>query len=69
MFPFFPLTDTSEQWLVCFPCSSSVSVVELEEQECVLRPTVSRAVRLGIGLPFGTHDQFLYAAVDNGHVN
>jgi hypothetical protein len=29
------------------------------ELEFSLRPTVSRAVRLGIGPPFGTLDQFL----------
>jgi hypothetical protein len=29
------------------------------ELECVLRPTVSRQVRLGIGPPFGAHDQIL----------
>jgi hypothetical protein len=27
--------------------------------EIILRPTVSRSVRLGIGLPLGTHDQIL----------
>jgi hypothetical protein len=29
------------------------------ELEFILRPTVSRPVRLGIGLPFGAHDQIL----------
>jgi hypothetical protein len=31
----------------------------LLELECVLRPTDSRPVRLGIGSPFGVHDQII----------
>jgi hypothetical protein len=36
-----------------------VLLCSLWSLEFVLRPTVSRPVRLGIGLPFGAHDQIL----------
>jgi hypothetical protein len=36
-----------------------LSWVELSWVEFILRPTISRPVRLGIGLPFGAHDQIL----------
>jgi hypothetical protein len=38
--------------------NSAVKGKELE-LEFALRPTVSRPVRLGIGLPFGANDQIL----------
>jgi hypothetical protein len=38
---------------------SRCTVLTLSSVEFILRPTVSRPVRLGIGLPFGTHDQIL----------
>jgi hypothetical protein len=43
-----------------FPSNTGYSGIPGLELEFVLRPTVSRPVRLGIVLPFGTHDQILY---------
>jgi hypothetical protein len=39
-------------------------MVEVEvEVEVNLRPTISRPVCLGVGIPYGTHDQFSFISL------
>jgi hypothetical protein len=55
-----PLTSRSAAVKVFQPTSTRVNSVSQVKVQVNLRPAVNRPVCLGVGLPFGAHDQFFF---------